>query len=140
MSEREARVLLKSARRGELCVRFVYDKQGRVFFGKDAPRKDALIPAPLLSRARRVAAVAAIGAMPLATQACHLLENRPDEMMGDIAYTPLDVDADTADSGPDAGGDADAQAKEDANGNENDAADASEKDGGATGDVDAAIY
>lgn len=70
MTEKEARALLKNAGNGELCVRFAYDEHGRIFFGKDAPKKDPLVPASLLVRARRVAAAAAIGALPFATQAC----------------------------------------------------------------------
>lgn len=96
MSEREARALLKTARGGELCVRFVFDAHGRVFFGKDAPRKDALLPAHLLSRARRAALVAA-AALPLAAQACDPLDMH-DDVMGSIAYTPVDAGTDAEDT------------------------------------------
>ncbi len=70
MTEREARALLRTAGDGDLCVRYVYDVQGRIFFGKDAPKKDTLLAPSLLVRARRVAAAAAIGALPFATQGC----------------------------------------------------------------------
>jgi hypothetical protein len=77
MSEPEARALLGSAPPGELCVRFLYGAHGRVLFA-DRPADERLIPAALLSRTRRLVAVAA---MPFAVQACALL-GQTDEMMG----------------------------------------------------------
>jgi len=149
MTEREARAMLKRASGGEhrgsfsgaappsadaLCVRYVYDNQGRIFFGADAPRRDVLLsPSSLLQRARRVAAAAAVVALPFATQACEAIteplgltstaetEKVPDgyhENMGGIGIGPekqiADSDAsadgstDDADPGSDAAhGDAD---------------------------------
>jgi len=67
MSEDEARALVAKARYQDLCVRMVVDRDGNVFFGKQA---DTLLAASLLSRAKRAAAAAAAIALPLATQAC----------------------------------------------------------------------
>jgi hypothetical protein len=68
MRERDARTLLGSAGNGELCVRYVYDKHGKVFFAGDgAP---ALVPASFLQRAKRVALSAAAIAVPLSLAAC----------------------------------------------------------------------
>lgn len=69
MSEREARALMKAPGSAELCVRFVYDRHGKIFFGGDAPAP-ALIPPSLLRRAKRAAVTAAAAALPLAMQAC----------------------------------------------------------------------
>src|SRR5438067_2349693 len=68
MTEREARAVLKNEGGGELCVRFVYDAHGRVFFGGDAA-KNGLLPPSFLHRARRIAAAAAVAAVPFATEA-----------------------------------------------------------------------
>jgi hypothetical protein len=118
MTEREARALLKNAGNGELCVRFVYDEHGRVFFGKDAPKKDALLPASFLHRAKRAAAAAAVAALPFATQACELVaeplgitsqerENQPPEvgeLMGGVALDdrPQPPPTDDGDAGTNA--------------------------------------
>jgi hypothetical protein len=67
MRERDARTLLKSADNGELCVRYLYDKHGKVFFAGDAP---PLVPASFLQRAKRVALSAAAVAVPLSLAAC----------------------------------------------------------------------
>jgi hypothetical protein len=68
MRERDARTLLKSADNGELCVRYLYDKHGKVFFaGDSAP---PLVPASFLQRAKRIALSAAAVAVPLSLQAC----------------------------------------------------------------------
>jgi hypothetical protein len=81
MSEREARAVLQSACGGELCVRFIYDQNGRIFFQGDA---GALLPAGLLHRARRAAAVAATAvAIPLATQGCEAVTASLDPMAHD---------------------------------------------------------
>src|SRR4051812_4609583 len=64
MNEREARALMKTAG-PDLCVRYVYDQQGRIFFGGEPP-KPFLSPS-FLVRARRAAAVVAL---PLATASC----------------------------------------------------------------------
>lgn len=145
MTEREARALLKREAGGELCVRFLLDKHGRVFFGGDAPRRSPtlaqqLLPAGLLSRAKRATAVAAALALPFATGACEAIteplgitsqEQTADHhdlepTMGAIAYDPhtdqpdADADADaSADAGDggdasDAGDAADGSTEEDA--------------------------
>lgn len=66
MTEREARRLLRSENDGQLCVRYIYDAQGKIFFGADAPRPD-VAPSALLSRVRRAAAGAALA---MGIQAC----------------------------------------------------------------------
>jgi hypothetical protein len=66
-TEREARALLKENVNGDLCVRYVYDRHGKIFFAKDRPQD--LVPASLLSRAKRAAAAAAV---PFALAACSL--------------------------------------------------------------------
>lgn len=68
MRERDARTLLKSADNGELCVRYLYDKHGKVFFAGDAA--PPLVPASFLQRAKRVALSAAAVAVPLSLAAC----------------------------------------------------------------------
>jgi hypothetical protein len=67
MRERDARTLLKSAGNGELCVRYLYDKHGKIFFAGD---REQLVPASLLQRAKRVAMSAAALAVPLSLAAC----------------------------------------------------------------------
>lgn len=61
MTEKEAKALLHSAKNGELCVRYMFDAQGNIFFA-DTPR---LVAPSLLNRARRAAAVAAAIAVPM---------------------------------------------------------------------------
>src|SRR4051812_35117548 len=105
MRESDARALLHGAKEGELCVRYVYDRHGRIFFAGDhaAP----LIPASLLQRAKRVARSAAAIAVPLALQACSP-EPQADEAMG-VYGVPgrqeltTDAGADGAPDGGDAG-------------------------------------
>ena len=115
MTEEQARALLKTAGGGELCVRYVYDAHGRIAFGVDS----SLVPPSLLSRARRVAAVAALGALPFATQAC-MGTMAPDDTISEPARTLADpsvAPAPTAstDGGADAG-DAAPAAEADADG------------------------
>ncbi len=54
MRERDARELVQSARNGAMCVRYVFDRHGKVSSspGDEGP---ALVPAALLLRARRIA-------------------------------------------------------------------------------------
>jgi hypothetical protein len=92
MTEREARELVRAAGDGQLCVRFVYDKHGRIFFAGDRARD--LVPASLLSRAKRAAVAAAAVAVPLALQGCSDA-NRADgggyeHVMGGAVYQPID--------------------------------------------------
>lgn len=116
MTEREAKKLLRSAGQGQLCVRFLHDKHGNVFFGADAPRPD-FVPASMLSRAKRALAVAGLAA---ASQACDATNAASDETqkeqlyqnMGGAEYDPS-VDRlvhETEDAGPDGGADATADA------------------------------
>jgi hypothetical protein len=102
MSELEARELLESAG-PDLCVRYVYDKHGRIFF-----REQTIAPS-LLVRARRLATIAAL---PLATAACDLVTSplgasddppNHDELMGGMVYDPRDEPPPAEDGGsPDA--------------------------------------
>jgi hypothetical protein len=64
LSEDEARALLRAPRNEELCVRYLYDRDGTIVFKDRAP---PLLPAALLRRAARAATAAAL---PLALQAC----------------------------------------------------------------------
>jgi len=134
MTEADARELLANRERGgsELCVRFLYDQHGRVFF-QDA--QSHLVPAgSLLSRAKRAATTMALAALPLATAACDVLDGPPlggplgfttseqkedtelHPMMGAMEYVPpapaqdggSDAEATTSDGGVDAAIDADA--------------------------------
>lgn len=117
MSEREARSLLGQPGRGELCVRYLYDKHGKVFFAGDRATP-ALVPAAFLHRAKRVALVAAAFAL----QACSQTENHEDELtplMGGMPGELMPVDAG---DGGDAG---------------SDGASAADADGGAKGDAHA---
>jgi hypothetical protein len=70
MRERDARNLLRSNDNGALCVRYLYDRHGRIFFAGDAGDPQALVPASFLQRAKRAALTAAMIAAPLSLQAC----------------------------------------------------------------------
>jgi hypothetical protein len=103
MTEREARALLKREANGELCVRYILDERGRIFFGADAPRRDRgwdVLPSQFLNRARRLAAAALVAtALPMATQACMgAAEYQGDQNQDDQDQNPSvaqreDVDA-----------------------------------------------
>jgi len=69
LSEGEARQLIREENNGDLCVRYLHDKHGKVFFAGD---RKQLIPAGLLSRSKRAALAAAAIALPLALNACNL--------------------------------------------------------------------
>jgi len=120
MTERDARALLRETKNTELCVRYLYDRDGKVVFTGDAPSP---MPATaLLSRVRRAATAAAIAA-PLALAACSAhpgqgassssTEQQPrsdddsqyTENMGGVPYDPS---YDQTDAAADAAGDADA--------------------------------
>ena len=122
MSEARAQRLMASKR--NLCVRYLFDEHGNIWFAGDEPP----LAARLLNRAKRGAAVAAAIAAPLALQAC--MGSAPYE--GDYttdAGTPLD-DAGrfTADPGVGDDGGVDANAIDD-----DAAADASQEDAGDGG-------
>ncbi len=80
MSRAEAREVLQSRPTEGLCVRYLYDAHGDVVF------RDAPIPASFLSRAKRIAAAAAL---PMSLAACSgsMGETPPPPMpmMGSIA-------------------------------------------------------
>lgn len=71
LSEARARRLMAS--KGNLCVRYLYDEHGNIWFAGDEPP----LAARLLNRAKRGAAVAAALAAPLTLQACW--GSMPDE-------------------------------------------------------------
>lgn len=77
MTEGEASALLRGPERGNLCVRYVYDAHGRVIF--DARVSREFVPAAMLARAKRAAAVVATAALPLAVEACSSLESVSNE-------------------------------------------------------------
>lgn len=135
MTEAEARALLADKSRGDLCVRYLYDRDGNIFFDGARPR-EGLMPASLLSRTKRAALAAAAIALPLTTFGCSAGDSsstghsrnavaaedpdRPD-LREDMGGAP-------APSYFDAGSDANADAKTDGG------ADASvDEDGGAEG-------
>lgn len=66
MSEVDARALLAAPRNEDLCVRYLYDAHGTIFFGPDLVQS-TLVPASLLDRAKRAAAAVAL---PLGLAAC----------------------------------------------------------------------
>jgi hypothetical protein len=69
MSEREARELLRRPRNEGLCVRYVHDRHGKIFFAGDRSRD--LVPASsLLQRAKHAALAAAAVAVPVALAGC----------------------------------------------------------------------
>jgi hypothetical protein len=69
MRERDARTLLRANDNASLCVRYLYDKHGKIFFAGDrAPA--VVVPASFLQRAKRVALSAAAVAVPLSLAAC----------------------------------------------------------------------
>jgi hypothetical protein len=70
MSEVEASALVQSAHGGDLCVRFLHDRHGKVFFEEDLARRSGLVPRSFLVRARRTAVAAASLAVPAFLQGC----------------------------------------------------------------------
>lgn len=96
LSEAEATELVRNARNEDLCVRYVYDRFGRVVFRKG----DGIIPASLLLRGRRALLAVAAVATPFALQACNLVGG--GELMGDLAGGPEYRPDPTGDAAPDA--------------------------------------
>lgn len=125
LTEAEAQELFSNAKKGELCVRYVYDVHGKVFFA-DTPRN--VIPAGLLVRAKRVATAAAALAAPLAIAACDIGGTIQGDLVG---YGGNGVIAEGPDAEADAGADADA-----ATDAKDDAKDDAEADGGTDGSDD----
>jgi hypothetical protein len=93
MTEKDARKLLRTANEGQLCVRFLHDKHGNVFFGADAPQPN-FVPASLLSRAKRALAVAGLAA---ATQACSGSDTNGVSDVHSALTPPSDADDDDDD-------------------------------------------
>jgi hypothetical protein len=62
LTEREAKKLLREENNGSLCVRYAYDKHGKILFGADAPRETPPIPAASLLRRAGAAASLALAA------------------------------------------------------------------------------
>jgi hypothetical protein len=131
MTEREAKALLRGPDNASLCVRYVYDAQGRILFGGGTNRSFDVVPSSLLSKARRAAVTIAAAALPLAAQACdagsildhesatHETIGEPEtnqpvgqDMGGapllpeDVPEAPPSADAGTNDAAVDAGDDA----------------------------------
>ncbi len=69
MSELDARALVASSKGADLCVRYLYDRHGKIFFAGDH-RASGLLPQSLLNRAKRTAMAAATLAVPMFLQAC----------------------------------------------------------------------
>ncbi len=99
MTERQAQALLAEPRTAEMCVRFVYDREGKVFF-----QPPPLLSPGLLVRAKRAVIIAAA----VASQGCQngMFGDTEMGMMGTGDYQPppppvLDEDAGT-DAAPDA--------------------------------------
>lgn len=67
MTRAEARALLSSAATEKLCVRYLYDERGEVWF---APEAAPLVAPGRLARMKRFALTAAAVAAPLSLTAC----------------------------------------------------------------------
>lgn len=76
MTQNEAREVLQSRPTEGLCVRYLYDANGDVVF------RGAPMPASFLSRAKRIAAAAAL---PMSLAACSGAQPPPAPMMGSIS-------------------------------------------------------
>jgi hypothetical protein len=99
MSAVEARALLTGPSTEELCVRYLYDENGEIFF---AGAK--LLPTSALVKAKRFAAAALVAALPLSLTACMGSAQRPPappaqeltQTMGYPTMVPVAADAGTA--------------------------------------------
>lgn len=105
MGERAARELLGSTS-GSLCVRYLYDATGQIWF---EGKQDLVPPAALHRKRRGLAAAAVMAAAPLLFQACG------GAGLDDYSYqagagTGQDADADAASGEGGAGGDPDTSA------------------------------
>ena len=126
MSEARAKRLVAS--KGNLCIRYLFDEHGNVWF---AGEKEPLA-ARLLNRAKRGAAVAAAIAVPLSLQAC--LGTMPlEDPVTDADAGHVGSDPGVDDGGTPDGGDTDAAVDAGADDDTSDAAtdDASEETGDA---------
>jgi hypothetical protein len=121
MTETDASALVRSAHGGDLCVRYLHDKHGKVFFEEDLARRAGLLPRSFLNRARRTAVAAASFAVPVFLQGCgsdpfaataSAVSSNPDHKDQDELQpnmggaTPQDdpqPDPGNADAAPDAG-------------------------------------
>lgn len=70
LSAVEAKTLVQSAHGGDLCVRYVHDRHGKVFFEEDLALRSGLLPRSFLNRARRTAVLAATLAVPAFLAGC----------------------------------------------------------------------
>jgi hypothetical protein len=69
MTEGEARALLGTRSAAGLCIRYLYDAEGQIWFGNRAP--DRLVPAGRLARrGALMATAAALVIVPALTEAC----------------------------------------------------------------------
>lgn len=105
MSEARAKRLLAS--KGNLCVRYLFDERGNVWFAGETPP----LAARLLNRAKRGAVLVAALAAPLSLQACMgsmPAGDEPIETTSDAgrAVGQPSVDVDGGDASADDGGDA----------------------------------
>jgi hypothetical protein len=115
LSEQDARTLLDANTNAELCVRYLHDKHGKVFFAGEVPAHARIIPiGALLQRAKYVAAAAAL--MSTAT-GCELVGSGPHESeqevhenMGGAPWQPPPPVPEAEDAGTDASVKADANA------------------------------
>jgi hypothetical protein len=136
MSEADAKALLRRPPNEGLCVRYLYDRHGKIFFGGEraGSSRSGLVPATLLSRAKRTALAAAAVALPLSLAACssspldmfdsksHELEN--EELTPNMGGVSMDESQEQA-RASDAGADADAS---DAHDGDAEATDGGERD------------
>ncbi len=69
MGESEATALLHGPSTNDLCVRYLVDRHGNIFFAQPTPKSDLVAPS-LLLRAKRAVRTAVAMAAPLAAMAC----------------------------------------------------------------------
>jgi hypothetical protein len=108
MTRDEAQEMLAAPDRAELCVRYIYDAQGKVFF-REAQAN--MVPANFLHRAKRAALTAAAMSLAACSDPSSMFSDPSDPgpgvLMGAVA---IDVGERPRDA--DAGSDADAQAED----------------------------
>jgi len=136
MTEDEAKALFEEAKTAELCVRYVYDRDGEIRFAPE-PRDANLVPASFLHRAKRTAAAAFAAAAPLALAACSPstiagmpYETQDDELMETMGAMEMAPRPET-DAGP--APDADASPPDAADRPDADVPDAAKTDAGDAG-------
>jgi hypothetical protein len=70
LTEREARALLRSPPAEGLCVRYLHDAYGNIWFAGDRPAPVIPVAQLLRGRAARAAAASVLALAPLLTEAC----------------------------------------------------------------------